>query len=63
MSDGRTVLLIAGRMPRPLTAQTNNELQMRLRAQNQLPHAKDVLEKIRLLCLQRGADGILGLGR
>ncbi|OQR72515.1 calcyphosin protein-like [Tropilaelaps mercedesae] len=50
-------------MPRPLTAQSNNELQMRLRAQNQLPQAKDVLEKIRLLCLQRGAGGILGLGR
>ncbi|XP_022665745.1 calcyphosin-like protein isoform X1 [Varroa jacobsoni] len=60
---GKTSSLIASKMPRPLTAQSNNELQMRLRAQSQLLHVKDVLEKIRLLCLQRGASGILGLRR
>lgn len=63
MNEGKTSSLIASKMPRPLTAQSNNELQMRLRAQSQLLHVKDVLEKIRLLCLQRGASGILGLRR
>lgn len=50
-------------MPRPVSAQTRNEQVMRERASKQLMTADDPVEKLRLMCLQRGARGILGLGR
>lgn len=50
-------------MPRPLSAQTRNEQVMKERASKQLMATDDPIEKLRLLCLQRGARGILGLGK
>ncbi|XP_055948489.1 calcyphosin-like protein [Argiope bruennichi] len=50
-------------MPRPLSAQTRNEQVMKERASKKLMVTDDPIEKLRLLCLQRGAKGILGLGR
>lgn len=50
-------------MPRPVSAQTRNENFMRVSATRRLRRANDPVEKIRLLCLQRGYNGILGLGR
>lgn len=51
------------KMPRPQSAQTRNETLMQERAARQVPMAKDPLEKLRLMCLSRGANGILTLGR
>ena len=51
------------KMPRPQSAQTRNETLMQERAMRQVPMAKDPLEKLRLMCLSRGANGILALGR
>ncbi|GFU43131.1 calcyphosin-like protein [Nephila pilipes] len=50
-------------MPRPLSAQTRNEQVMKEKASKKLMVTDDPIEKLRLLCLQRGARGILGLGR
>ncbi|GIY84788.1 calcyphosin-like protein [Caerostris darwini] len=50
-------------MPRPVSAQTRNEQVMKERASKKLMTADDPIERLRLLCLQRGARGILGLGR
>jgi len=50
-------------MPRPVSAQTRNEMRMQEKAGRQVALAKDPIEKLRLLCLQRGAGGILGLGK
>ncbi|XP_054723853.1 calcyphosin-like protein [Uloborus diversus] len=50
-------------MPRPLSAQARNEQVMKERASKLLIGAENPLEKLRLLCLQRGAKGILGLGK
>jgi len=50
-------------MPRPVSAQTRNEQRMQEKAGRQVALAKDPIEKLRLLCLQRGASGILGLGK
>jgi len=50
-------------MPRPVSAQTRNEVRMQEQAGRQVAFAKDPIEKLRLLCLQRGASGILGLGK
>lgn len=50
-------------MPRPISADSKNEQRMAEKAVAALPFAKDPVEKLRLLCLQRGASGILGLGK
>lgn len=50
-------------MPRPVSAQSRNELRMQEKAGRQVALAKDPIEKLRLMCLQRGASGILGLGK
>ncbi|GFY59291.1 crustacean calcium-binding protein 23, partial [Trichonephila inaurata madagascariensis] len=50
-------------MYRPMSAQTRNENLMRASATRRLARATDPIEKLRLLCLQRGSSGILGLGR
>ncbi|XP_064477304.1 calcyphosin-like protein isoform X2 [Ornithodoros turicata] len=49
-------------MPRPVSAQTRNDTQMKMTVAKQLQTAEDPVEKLRLLCLQRGSTGILGLG-
>lgn len=50
-------------MYRPMSGQTRNENLMRASATRRLAGATDPVEKLRLLCLQRGSSGILGLGR
>lgn len=50
-------------MPRPVSAQTRNEEMMSDRAARQVSHARDPLEKLRLMCLARGVTGIIGIGR
>lgn len=50
-------------MPRPASAQTRNDIQMKMTVSKQLQSVEDPVEKLRLLCLGRGSTGILGLGR
>lgn len=50
-------------MPRPVSAQTRNEVQMQAKAGRAAAIATNPIEKLRLLCLHRGAGGILGLGK
>ncbi|XP_042904232.2 calcyphosin-like protein [Parasteatoda tepidariorum] len=50
-------------MYRPMSAQTRNEHVMRMSASRRLYNATDSLEKLRLLCLQRGSTGILAISR
>ncbi|CAK9817837.1 Calcyphosin-like protein [Anthophora plagiata] len=48
---------------RPQSATTRQETEMIYKAQRALHSITDSTEKLRLLCLSRGANGILGLGR
>jgi len=46
-----------------MSSQSRAEQRMQEKAGRQAGMAKDPIEKLRLLCLQRGANGILGLGK
>jgi len=48
---------------RPVSGQTRNERMTSEKATRDLACAKDPIEKLRLMCLQRGASGILGFGK
>ncbi|KAF7494798.1 Calcyphosin-like protein [Sarcoptes scabiei] len=50
-------------MPRPISAQSRNEQLLMEKATRQLYSAQEPVEKIRLLCLQRGTMGIMNLGK
>ncbi|XP_064471038.1 calcyphosin-like protein [Ornithodoros turicata] len=49
-------------MPRPESPQTRNDTEMKVAVTKQLQTAEGPVDKLRLLCLQRGSTGILGLG-
>jgi hypothetical protein len=50
-------------MYRPQSAATMQETELINKSKRQVVMAKEPLEKLRHLCLSRGATGILGLGR
>ena len=50
-------------MHRRVSIQAHNEEVLKENASRQAALTKDPVEKIRLLCLERGTTGIMGLGR
>ncbi|XP_072940784.1 calcyphosin-like protein isoform X2 [Epargyreus clarus] len=56
-------IMDAGPWHRPTSASFRQEEELIQKSQRALSHTTDPLEKLRLLCLSRGASGILGLGR
>ena len=48
---------------RPQSGNSHREALMMSEARRQLPVTTCPLEKLRLICLARGAHGIMGLGR
>lgn len=50
-------------MFRPQSAQTRNDRALRTQSLRKLSMASDPIERLRLMCLARGASGIIGLAR
>ncbi|CAG0883621.1 unnamed protein product [Darwinula stevensoni] len=57
------VFVQGSRLHRPMSATSRNEEEMIAKTRQKLPKVTDPVEKLRLLCLQRGSSGILAFGK